>query len=162
MRVRNQNGDPPNRINLLWGCLWLAAAFLLQYSSGSWNPLQGLSLVWEGRHTNGTLVDSYEELVDSSDGRDGGITTISIYEYSVDGRKFTISTNSSQARQIEQIKYLPDNPSLAAVEGPQSRAEREILADVLLRVPVLAFLLYMSLVSCISGFIGNFKKPSRS
>lgn len=138
--------------------LWIVGALLIQFWIG--NPLTPLPLIWRGNITNGNLVDVVETEVEDDRGNVGTRETY-VYSYLVRGRTFQTAYDSGQLRPTEKVKYLPETPSIARIDGVGwwHRAPTQVARDALLNIIILFIPLCIAFVIASDG-IKKFKKNS--
>lgn len=121
--------------SILFGVIWIIITFgFWLYVAG--NPIENFKLVVGAQVTDGFIIDTYEDYIDTDEGRAQWFHNF-LYEYQIpDGRKYSKGTKAfngrlnEEFRELEQpypiqVEYLPDNPDISRIKGTGTQSIME-------------------------------------
>ena len=134
----------------IWGVLWIGGVCWFWYGLRG-NPLDELALIQRGETTLGFIIDTWEDVEDSDDGR-ALWSHGAIYTYCPPGeREFTQHTEEGSGRLSPELRnltcpypieveYLPDRPAISRIKGS---GHNNILSWLILRIGLGGLLLIL-------------------
>jgi hypothetical protein len=151
--IRTEKRKAETRSSFTWAFIWLVIAIFLQWRSGTWNPINGISILWDYKHTHGELIGHKIESIDT--GYEPGVYSdeyYSKYKYYVNGKIFKTVDNSPPLSDNVKIRYMPSNPSMAIVEsGDSYSATMFVFRKISIRLIFLIIPLIISFIYFKSG-----------